>query len=93
METRQLICRTNQLTGFYMMETLVVKGLNILAESQKSPNQNQWFSLKCAPCFLRMSFLLTSLFQVFLSKATNVAMAFMEIISFVNISSFQLSFL
>ena len=27
METSQLICRANQLTGFYMMETLAVKGL------------------------------------------------------------------
>ena len=27
METSQLICSENQLTGFYMMETLVVKGL------------------------------------------------------------------
>ena len=26
-ETNQLICRANQLTGFYMMGTLVVKGL------------------------------------------------------------------
>ena len=26
-ETSQLICRANQLTGFYMMGTLVVKGL------------------------------------------------------------------
>ena len=26
-ETSQLICRANQLTGFYMMRTLVVKGL------------------------------------------------------------------
>ena len=26
-ETRQLICRANQLTGFYMMETLAVKRL------------------------------------------------------------------
>ena len=25
-ETSQLICRANQLTGFYMMGTLVVKG-------------------------------------------------------------------
>ena len=27
-ETSQLICRPNQLTGFYMMGTLVVKWLN-----------------------------------------------------------------
>ena len=27
LEASQLICRTNQLTGFYMMETLVVKEL------------------------------------------------------------------
>ena len=26
-ETSQLVCRANQLTGFYMMETLVVKRL------------------------------------------------------------------
>ena len=26
-ETSQLICKANQLTGFYMMGTLVVKGL------------------------------------------------------------------
>ena len=28
-ETSQLICRADQLTGFYMMGTLVVKGLII----------------------------------------------------------------
>ena len=28
-ETSQLICRANHLTGFYMMGTLVAKGLNI----------------------------------------------------------------
>ena len=27
-ETSELICRANQLTGVYMMGTLVVKGLN-----------------------------------------------------------------
>ena len=27
-ETSHLICSANQMTGFYMMETLVVKGLN-----------------------------------------------------------------
>ena len=27
METSQLICRANQLTSFYMMGTMVVKGL------------------------------------------------------------------
>ena len=27
-ETSQLICKTNQLPGFYMRGTLVVKGLN-----------------------------------------------------------------
>ena len=27
-ETSQLICSENQLTGFYMMGTLLVKGLN-----------------------------------------------------------------
>ena len=34
-ETSQLICRANQLTGFYMMETLVIKGL--------TPRKNQTF--------------------------------------------------
>ena len=29
-ETSQLICSANQLTGFYMMRTLVVKGLNLM---------------------------------------------------------------
>ena len=28
-ETSQLICRANQLSGFYMMGTLVVKRLNV----------------------------------------------------------------
>ena len=30
METSQLICSTNQLTGFYMIGTLVVKGLSVI---------------------------------------------------------------
>ena len=34
-ETSQLICRANQLTGFYMMRTFVVKGLRLsLKETQ-----------------------------------------------------------
>ena len=37
------ICRANQLTGFYMMETLVVKGLRIL----KTPHKRYWY------CFLQ----------------------------------------
>ena len=36
-ETSQLICRANQLTGFYMMETLAVKGLRVVySESEKN---------------------------------------------------------
>ena len=29
-ETSQLICRANQLTGFHMMGTLVAKGLTLI---------------------------------------------------------------
>ena len=31
-ETSQLICRTNQLAGFYMIGTLVIKGLSLLIQ-------------------------------------------------------------
>ena len=33
-ETSQLICSENQLTGFYMMGTLAVKGLSNLDNSE-----------------------------------------------------------
>ena len=36
METSQLICRVNQLTGFYIMKTLVVKRLNTKKSCQVS---------------------------------------------------------
>ena len=33
-ETSQLICSANKVTGFYMMGTLVVKGLTFLTKSK-----------------------------------------------------------
>ena len=41
--TSQLICRANQLTGFYMMGTLVVKGLNT-GPSQTPMTEFSWVS-------------------------------------------------
>ena len=47
-ETSQLICGANQLSGFYMMGTLVVKGL-IKSEHldyQKDPEEKErWFKI------------------------------------------------
>ena len=44
-ETSQLICRRNQLTGFYMMETLVVKRLILKWNSATIPNEQGSISI------------------------------------------------
>ena len=35
-ETSQLICKANQLTGFYMRETLAINGLNSKLKEKKT---------------------------------------------------------
>ena len=40
-ETSQLICSPNQLAGFYMMGTLVVKGLKALRNSQDTSSHRR----------------------------------------------------
>ena len=43
-ETSQLICNANQLTGFYMMRTLVVNGLSKLTSIPLTLPENHIFS-------------------------------------------------
>ena len=42
-ETSQLICSANQMTGFYMMGTLVVKGLKSTESEEKDDSDVDFF--------------------------------------------------
>ena len=42
-ETSQFICFANQLTGFYMIGTLVVKGLKIPLSSRDNRKENSFY--------------------------------------------------
>ena len=54
-ETSHLICRANQLTGFYMMGTLAVKDTIAIFKSIFPNNSEQWLlmgRLKNTPSFI-----------------------------------------
>ena len=71
-ETNQLICTANQLTGFYMRTELALNGLKISSVNVPKSAEN-WRNPQCKTLFYVQCILLTSIWGIIRSSHTEIS--------------------